>query len=151
MMASPTMKNLRQRRAYHESGHCVAAPTFAIPIISVTIADDHPHLHRGHYRAHEANFGIEAMVTLCLAGPEAEREFCGSITAGSDQKDYQMAREYLARCVANPLQAAAALARFRDAAQRLVRSAWARQRIRLLAAALLEHDTLTAEQISDLC
>jgi hypothetical protein len=35
--------------------------------------------------------------------------------------------------VPNALQAAAALARYRDAAQRLVRSAWAQQRIRLLA------------------
>ena len=44
---------------------------------------------------------------------------------------------YLARCVANPLQAAAELARYRDAARRLVRTPWARHRIRLLANALL--------------
>jgi hypothetical protein len=36
----------------------------------------------------------------------------------ADPTDYEMAREYLARCVANPLQAAAELARYRDAAQR---------------------------------
>jgi hypothetical protein len=36
----------------------------------------------------------------------------------ADPIDYEMAREYLARCVANPLQAAAELARYRDAAQR---------------------------------
>ena len=51
---------------------------------------------------------LECMVTLCLAGPEAEREFCGPITDGRDRVDYEMAREYLARRIANPLQAAAA-------------------------------------------
>jgi hypothetical protein len=61
-----------------------------------------------------------------------------------------MAREYLARCVANPLQAAAELARYRDAAQRLVRSPWARHRIRLLADALLRQGTLSGEQIFEL-
>jgi hypothetical protein len=87
------------------------------------------------------------MVTLCLAGPEAEREFCGSISDDSDRADYDMAREYLARSIANPLQAAAELMRYRDAAQRLVRSPWAQQRIRLLADALLRHGTLSGEEI----
>jgi hypothetical protein len=47
------------------------------------------------------------MLTLCLAGPEAEGKFCCSINDGSDRVDYEMAREYLARRVANPLQAVA--------------------------------------------
>jgi hypothetical protein len=42
------------------------------------------------------------MVTLCLAGPEAERKFRCSINDGSDRVDYEMAREYLARRVATP-------------------------------------------------
>ena len=61
-----------------------------------------------------------------------------------------MAREYLARCVANPLQAAAELARYRDAAQRLVRSPWAHHPIHLLADALLRQGTLSGEQIFEL-
>jgi hypothetical protein len=56
------------------------------------------------------------MVTLCLAGPEAEREFCGPISDNSDRTDYKMARDYLARHIANPLQAAAEFIRHRDAA-----------------------------------
>jgi hypothetical protein len=73
-----------------------AALTFAIPIIAVSIADDTPHLQRARYQA-DANFALECMVTLCLAGSEAELEFCGSITDDSDRRDYQMARDYLAR------------------------------------------------------
>ena len=87
------------------------------------------------------------MVTLCLAGPEAEREFCGPISDDSDRIDYQMARDYLSRDIANPLQVGAELVRYRDAAQRLVRSPWAQQRIRLLADALLRHGTLSGEEI----
>ena len=57
-----------------------------------------------------------------------------------------MAHEYLARQL-NPLQVGAELTRYRDAAQRLIRSPWAQQRIRLLADALLRHGTLTGEEI----
>jgi hypothetical protein len=53
-------------------------------------------------------WSLECMVTLCLAGPEAEREFCGPITDGSDCVAYELARQYLARRVANPLQATGA-------------------------------------------
>jgi hypothetical protein len=92
---------------------------------------------------------MECMVRLCLAGPEAENEFCGPITDDSDRIDYKMAYAYLARQL-NPLQIGAELTRYRDAAQRLVRSAWARHRIRLLADALLRHGTLSGEQIFEL-
>ena len=125
----------------------MAALVFAIPVIRVTIADDRPHLRRAHYHAQDADFGLECMVTLYLAGPEAEKEFCGPITDGSDQNDYQMAREYLALRIANPLHAAAELACYRDAAQRLVRSAWAQHLICLLADALLRHGTLSGDEI----
>ena len=128
--------DLRRRCAIHEAGHAVAALAFAIPIIRVSIADDRPHLHRARYRApHDC--GLECMVTLCLAGPAAEREFCGPITDNSDRVDYEMARAYLARQL-HPLQVGAELARYRDAAQRLVRSAWTTRHIRLLAGALMQ-------------
>ena len=58
--------SLRERCAYHEAGQATAALTFAIPIIAIGIADDRPHLHRGHYHAPDASFGLECMVTLCL-------------------------------------------------------------------------------------
>jgi hypothetical protein len=136
--------DLQRRCATHESGHTVAALTFGIPIIRVTI-ENKPHLHRGRYRAPH-DYGLECMTVLCLAGPEAERELCGPITDGSDQTDYQMAYEYLSRQL-NPLHAAAELVRYRDAAQRLVRSPWAHHRIHLLADALLQHGTLSSEEI----
>ncbi len=141
--------SLRERKAIHESGHAVAALTHGVPIISVTI-DDRAHLHRDRYRAHDARFGPEAIVTLCLAGPEAEKEFCGPITDDGDRLDYETARRYLARSIVNPLQAAAELARYRDAAARLVRSPWGRQRITVIADALLRHGTLGGEAVAEL-
>ena len=106
-------------------------------------------MHSGRYRAPSHDLGREAMVTLCLAGAEAEKIYCsgGPITGGSDADDLRMAREIVARSIPNPLQAAAELSRCRDAAARLVRSTWAQQRIRLLADALLRCGTLSGEEI----
>jgi hypothetical protein len=67
------------REAYHEGGHCVAALAYSIPIISVSIANGVPHLHRARYRAPH-DLGLECMVTLCLSGPAAEELFFGSVT-----------------------------------------------------------------------
>jgi hypothetical protein len=132
---------------YHESGHVTAALAYAIPVISVSIDNDTPHLHRARYRAPH-DLGLEAMVTLCLSGPSAEELFCGPITDRSDQGDYDMAREYLSRCISNPLRAAAELARYRAAAARLVSSVWAQQRIVVVADALLRRGTLTADDVA---
>jgi hypothetical protein len=122
-----TSVGLRQRRAVHEAGHAVAALAFRIPIVLVTIAAAVPHLHRADYRPNH-DCGLECMVTLCLAGPEAEKEFCGSINDDSDAVDYEVACQYLAAAFA-PWQVEAELVRYRDAAQHLVRSPFARQRI----------------------
>ena len=95
------------------------------------------------------DFACEALLTFYLAGSGAEKEFCGASDHGGDRIDVDNARRYLARRFA-PLQVGFQLVRYRDAAQRLVQSAWARQRIRVLAEALLSHGTLTGEQIAAL-
>jgi hypothetical protein len=87
---------LRERAAYHESGHCAAAITYGIPIIAVSITDDRSCMHRDYWHA-PSGIGVECMTTLCLAGPAAEEYFCGPIKDGSDEADYQMARRCLAR------------------------------------------------------
>jgi hypothetical protein len=86
------------------------------------------------------------MATLCLAGPAAEAYFCGSIEDGADRIDIDMARQYLARRF-HPLRIAAEIARLRDAADRLMRTPWAQQRIEMIAAALLERCTLSGADI----
>jgi hypothetical protein len=142
-----------RRTALHESGHCVAALTFAIPIICVTIEHDDPHLQRGRYQPqHEAR--LESLCVLCLAGPEAERLFCGAIEPGTDAIDIAMARRHLARRhLARrfaPLRVGAEMVRMRASAERLVRSEWARERIELIADALLRYGTLSGTEISGL-
>jgi hypothetical protein len=57
-----------------------------------------------------------------------------------------MARHYLARRF-DPMQIGTEIARLRDAAQRLVRTAWAQQRIPLIAEALLRRGTLAGDEI----
>jgi hypothetical protein len=138
------MTSFRERCAYHEASHATAAQILGVPIVSVSL--NPPNMHRGRYTADRA-FGLECLTVLCLAGIAGEELFCGPITGGGDQPDLQMAREYLARSISNPLRAAAELSRCRTAAERLVRSAWAQQRIRLLADALLRCGTLSGEEI----
>ena len=90
--------SLLERTCYHEAGHTAAAVAFGIPIVRVSVANATPAMmHRGNYRAPTPDLGLEAMVTLCLAGPASEEMFCGPITDGGGQTDYEMARRYLSR------------------------------------------------------
>ena len=104
----------------------------------------------------QKNPEINAFPSFCLrfaavAGIAAQEMFCGPIEDGGDEPDLKMAREHVSRAIANPLHAAAELARCRDAAQRLVRSARAQQLIAKLAEALLKQGTLRGEQIFAFC
>lgn len=142
------MVSLRERCSYHESGHVLAAIVFGVPLVRVSIdADVGPHTHCARWRAAHPDLGLESMVILTCAGRAAEELFCGTDGADADQGDLANARAYLARAIANPLQAAVQLSLYKSAAERLVRSEFARDRIRVLADALLRHGTLSGEQI----
>jgi hypothetical protein len=141
--------SLRQRVATHEAAHAVCAILYGIPILSVSL--DPPNMHRGRYTAEHA-FGLECLTVLCLAGIAAEEYFFGAPIPdpAAIQQDLNMARECVARSIANPLQAAIELQRCRIAAERLVNSVWAQQRIRLIANALLVRGVLSSEEIFEL-
>jgi hypothetical protein len=138
------LKLERKREAYHEAGHAAAALAFGIPIVAVSIGD-RPHLHRGTYRPRNV-LELERLVTLCLAGPEAERAFFGSAGYCGDGTDQRMACSFLARGFA-PAEIEAQLAHCRDMAARLVRSRWGCWHIKRLASALLACGTLDGERI----
>jgi len=141
------MMSFRERCAFHEAAHATAALILSIPIVSVSL--NPPNMHRGHYRApHDC--GLEYLVTICLSGPIGEELICGTITDGSDQADYEMAKGYLSRAIADPLRVGIELARCRVAAERLVSSKFAQDRIAKLAAALLARGTLSGEEIHGL-
>ena len=139
------MRNsLIERISIHEAGHAVAALVFGIPVVSVTI-EHQPRLHRGRYRA-PPDLALECLVTLCLAGPEAELEFCGPITDNSDRVDYHWPasiwHDNSIRCRSEPNSRATATPRSVSS-----RSPYARRRISVLADALLRHGTLIGEEI----
>ena len=123
---------------------CVPPSPTAFP--SFRSASTMPH-HTRAVPIGERDLGLETIVTMCLCGPAAETLFRGPIEDGSDSGDLQMAREYLARAIANPLQAAIEFARCRAAAERTFGATQAQQRIRLLADALLRCGTLSGEEI----
>jgi hypothetical protein len=133
-----------ERTSYHEAGHVAAALTFGVPIIAATIVDE-PAMHRGRYHP-PAGLGVEPIVVLCLAGPAAERLFCGSTPPGSDRTDRVMARSYLMQVYA-PARVSIELVRYCDAADRLVAEPWAKARIPVIAAALRQYGTLTGDDL----
>jgi hypothetical protein len=137
----------RERRAYHEGGHCAACIVFGIPIISVSITGDVPHMLRSRWHAPDGIIGVEAMTTLCLAGPASEEFFCGKIEDGSDRIDIEMTRGYLAHRF-DPLRIEVEIGRARAAAGRLVRDQ--EKRICAIATALLQHGSLSGEDISEI-
>lgn len=107
---------------------------------------------RGHFRGRyreRADLAIECMVTMALSGPAAETFYVGAIGDGSDRADIEMARTYSAQRL-HPAQIGMALARLRTAADALVQTPWARDRIRLIATALVKCGSLSGAEISEL-
>jgi hypothetical protein len=142
-------REIRTRAAHHEAGHCVAALQFSVPIKACTIKDGYAGMFRGNYRPPAVGVGVEVMSVLALSGPAAEREYVGPITDGSDATDIAMAREYLSQRY-DASQILFQLNRARDSAAALVRTPWARQRITAIATALLQHGTLSGQDIAGL-
>jgi hypothetical protein len=137
---------LLERIAHHEAGHTCACIVYGVPLLSVTVVD-RPLARRGRLRG---GLGVEIVGTICFAGPAAEELFCGLPASADrgDRIDYEMAYAHLRRHV-GPLRRGLEFERARDSARALVRTAWARSRIPVLAEALQRHGTLDVEQIND--
>jgi hypothetical protein len=85
-------------------------------------------------------------LSLAVVG---DRPNVGDFRRGSAQA-HAMARRYLAEGGVDPVLIGVEIGRLRDAADRLVRTDWARRRIGLMAHALLRYGSLTGGQISEL-
>jgi hypothetical protein len=132
-----------ERSAYHESGHVAAALVYGSPILSVSL--DPPRLLRGRLRAPEA-----AYLCVCFSGAASERlHLGGKIGACGDVEDYAMARAFLVLRY-SLIEIGVRMDSAIVAADGPVATPWARARVPLIAAALLECGTLSGEQISDL-
>jgi hypothetical protein len=144
---------LRHRISIHEAGHACACVVYAVPIISVTIAEP-PHLQRGPLRwplrgPLPSGQALEIIGVICFSGPSAEELFCGPPPPGDDggeRRDYEMAYEHLQQQV-GPLRLGLEFSRLRDSARALVRTPWAQRSILALAAALLHAGTLDADAV----
>jgi hypothetical protein len=135
----------KQRTAIHEAGHCVAAVQLGVPVIGATIDPRRPHFTRDGFRR-SRNLALEHLCLICLSGPAAEELFCGPIADAGDKLDLAQARAFIADGY-NEFMRPYELARLRNAAENLVRSHWARERIKRLAAALIDQGSLAAEAI----
>jgi hypothetical protein len=89
---------------------------------------------------------IEHIGIICWSGREAERLFCGEIHDGGDRGDLAMVRDLVSQ-IHPEIMHAFQIDRLRQAAAHLVTQPWAKERIERLAAALIEHGTLDADQI----
>ena len=134
----------RRRIAIHEAGHVVAAIALRIPIKSVTIARENPHMHRLAYKSPHV-YGAECLAALSLAGAAAEALLCGAGKHGDDI-DRRMARDYLEQRYGD-VQIEDRMAQAEKHAHALVSAS--RREIELIADALLRHDTLSGAQIAD--
>jgi hypothetical protein len=138
---------LLERVAYHEVGHALAALLFGIPIRTVTV-EGQPHLHRGELPL-DPGLTLEALLTLCLAGPECERLHCGALDDGGDTLDIDAAFRHL-RHELSPLEVLGEYSRARNAAAALVATPWARRCTVRLVQALVERGTLSGEDLYSL-
>jgi hypothetical protein len=145
-MHAPTA-TLAERTAYHEVGHCLAALLYGIPIRAVTV-EGQPHLQRGKLPLDHGP-SLEALLTLCLAGPECERLHCGAVDDGGDRLDIEAAFRHL-RHQLSPLEVLGEYSRARNAAAALVSTPWAQRTVPRLVRALIECGTLSGEDLYSL-
>jgi hypothetical protein len=136
----------RHRRAIHESGHCVAALGWGVPIYRVSI--EPPEMRHSLWFSTLDNSRLERLACIRLCGSAAERFFVGPVE--DDAVDLKKAREYLAAAV-EPSEIGPELAWLRSQAASLMRTEFARKRVPLLADSLLRAGTLTGEQVRTLC
>jgi hypothetical protein len=128
------------RVAIHESGHCCAALHYRLPLREVVIRDDASgYAAYGRWRRADA----EAWTICAYAGPEAEKDLF--LDGGADEAgDLHAIDAMLGRLGLD--WDARRLAALRFQSQILV--ARFRPRIHRVAAALVEHRHLTADQIA---
>src|SRR6516162_1841579 len=131
---------LRRRICIHEGGHAAAALVFGLPILSVSV--DPPRLLRQRLRPPE-----EAWLTVCFSGGAAERlHIGGKFDECGEIEDYRMAHSFL--CRRYPLvEVGIRIDTAMLAAERLIKTEWARRCVPRIAQALNARGVLSGDDV----
>jgi hypothetical protein len=131
---------LRQRICIHESGHCAAALCFGLPILSVSV--EPPRLLRQRLRPPE-----ETWLTVCFSGGAVERlHIGGGFNECGELEDYRMAHSFL--CGRYPrIEVGLRIDAAMVAAERLIKTDWARSAVPKIAAALHQRGFVSGDDV----
>jgi hypothetical protein len=131
---------LRQRICIHEAGHAAAALCFGLPILSVSVSP--PRLLRQRQRT-----PAEAWLTVCFSGGAAERlHIGGGPNECGEIEDYRMAHRFLCGRYSR-IEVGIRIDTARVAAERLIKTAWARARVPVIAQALNARGVLSGDDV----
>lgn len=150
--------------AYHEAGHAVAyyclrvQQHYPLPLMRrVTIVPSEDML--GHtapfptpsydpdlYSSPSTALRAHAEIVVCFAGAIAERRHIGRRSTGAEI-DHRLAIDLAEAVTGSPSETEALLKWLRERAANLINSRW--RFVEAVAAALLEHRTLTGRQVRD--
>ena len=144
----------RERTAYHEAGHAVAAHRLGIEVKFATILPDHD---SAGFVSHGDLFcdrglgsdraNLERAIKICLAGPLAEARFYPRYRRPRGSQDYDCASG-LARYLAGSAGEREFIRYQERQTRALLDRYWGD--VERVARALLEHDQLSVNQVRDI-
>jgi ATP-dependent Zn protease len=143
------------RVAYHEAGHTVVAHSLGIGVERVSIVEDEDSLgisrsplREGfdYYLDEDADEYLGKHLVVCQAGAVAEEILTGQLPE-LEGNDREGTVEILIR-ISDPENNVAKHQESMDRAREILRDNW--PKVQRLAAALLKHRELSAEQVEDL-
>ncbi len=144
--------------AYHEAGHAVMAFLVGRPVEKVTISPAHLQtggmrlgackVQKGRTKASQDS--VEDQVLILLAGMVAERQVTQRYCLGGADQDLRVAQRVLANRAPTERQMEKLMRRLLDKTEHVLSDAVNRQAIQLIAAELVEKETISGRAVRHL-